>query len=345
VSLKTDVTEKYLRQAFEFSVNYQLNPHKAKRNRTSGQDRSLGEIVDSFITGKVIELGVIDILRKINPKKKYVPDLKVRDAQDYGDPDIVAVNENGSDRQPKVFVETKNDSADYRWTGLFKEQFETMQKHPMIKGDLNKIFIVYASVKTKKEVGISNMDLFGVYLKKSILSQSKLFKGFVEPSDLSVEINHVITGEELLKNGDFFEKERDSIFETDVLKESTLGIIKKDGVMRKGVKKISFSGNKIPIKEINDYPKKFGDFYFVGKLEIYRVQFRRSISLYLRCISDVKVQNKLFGKFSLKKGKQYQLVIKKLMPCGRNNLWIAKRKLDLVTKPIHVRMKEIAEKI
>jgi len=33
------------------------------------------------------------------------------------------------------------------------------------------------------------------------------------------------------------------------------------------------------------------------------------------------------------------------MPCGRNNLWIAKRNLNSVTKPSEQRMKEIAKKI
>mgnify|MGYP006908352242 CR=1 FL=1 len=162
MELKTNVTKEHIKKAFEFSVKYHLNPKKAKRNRTSGQDRSLGEIVDSFISGKVIELGVIDILKKVNSKKDFLPDLEVRSSQDYDDPDIVAVVENGNKRDPNVFVEIKNDLGDYRWTGLYKEQFETMKNHKSINGNLEKILIVYASIKSKKGAGKERDDLLGI---------------------------------------------------------------------------------------------------------------------------------------------------------------------------------------
>lgn len=343
MDLKTDVTQEHLRKAFEFSVQYHLNPKKAKRSRTSGQDRSLGEIVDSFISGKVIELGVIDILKKINSKKTYLPDIEVRSLQDYDDPDIVSIVTNKKERQPNVFVEIKNDLGDYRWTGLYKEQFETMKSHKSINGDLEKIFIVYASLNSKREIDKEKKDLFGIYLKS--ISEMDIFQDFVLPKDLYVEINHVITGKELTDNGDFFNKGVDYIYETNVMKESSLGIVKRDGTMRKGTEKISFSGNKLPTEKIEGYSAKLGDFTFDGKVEVYKVQFRTSYSLYIKCLSDVAVRNKILGMFSLEKGKQYQLVNKKLMPCGRNNLWIAKRNLEFVTKPNVARMKEIAEKI
>ncbi|GKS67903.1 hypothetical protein YTPLAS73_14500 [Nitrosarchaeum sp.] len=303
----------------------------------------MGEIVDSFISGKVIELGVIDILKKINGEKDFFPDIEVRSTQDYSDPDIVAVKENEAKREPKVFVEIKNDLREYRWTGLYKEQFESMQNHKSINGDIKKIFIVYASLKSKKEVGKERNDLFGIYLKS--ISDMSVFKDFSVPSDLYVEINHVITGEELVNNGDFFNKDEDFIYETDVLKESSLGVVKADGSLRKGCEKIVPSGNKIPTDAVGNHAEKIGEFTFSGNVEVYKVKFRNSYSIYIKCISDVVVKNKILGKFDLEGGKQYQVVIKKLMQCGRNNLWIAKRNLEFVTKSNEARMFEIAEKI
>jgi hypothetical protein len=343
VNLTTKVTQEYLRKAFEFSVQYHLNPSKTNRSRTSGQERSLGEIVDSFISGKVIELGVIDILKKINSKKKYFPDLEVRSIQEFDDPDIISIIENRKKRLPKIFVEIKNDLADYRWTGLYKEQFETIQTHKSINKNLEKIFLVYASIQSKENISKGKKDLFGIFLKS--ITKMDMFKDFILPKDLYIEINHVITGKELVDNGDFFNKNKDFIFETDVLRESNLKMIKKDGTMRKGTKKISHSGKKLPVNKIDGYNKKLGDFIFEGEIETYKVKFGKSYSLYIKCISDVVVQNRILGKFKLICKKQYQLINKELMPCGRNNLWIAKRNLNFVTKSNGMRMRQIAKNI
>ena len=343
LNMKTKLTKNYLKKAFEFSVKYHLNPNKTNRGRTSNQERGLGAIVDSFISGKVIELGVIDILKKINSKKQYFSDFEVRNIQKFDDPDIITITENGKKRLPKVFVEIKNDVEDYRWTGLYKEQFETIQTHKSINKNLEKIFIVYASIVSKKNSSKEKKDLFGIFLKSII--KMDVFKDFVLPKDLYIEINHVITGKELVENGDFFNKDKDFIFETDVLKESSLKIIKTDGTLRKGVSEIVHPRNRLPTDTIDNYDRKLGDFTFEGEIKTYKVKFGQSYSLYIQCISDVVVQNRILGKFELIHGKQYQVINKKLMPCGRNNLWIAKRNLNFVTKSNEIRMKEIAKKI
>jgi hypothetical protein len=63
VSLQTDVTVEYLRKSLEFAVKYYLNPYKVLRKRSSQQERRRGEIVDDFISGKIIELGVSPVVR------------------------------------------------------------------------------------------------------------------------------------------------------------------------------------------------------------------------------------------------------------------------------------------
>ena len=351
MSLQTNVTSEYLRKAFEFSVDYYLNPNKVTRGRTSSQERRIGQIIDDFITGKVIELGVVDILKEINPEKEFLVDLDVHDNPEYEDPDIVGVNDNNSKRKPNVFIEIKNDARENRWTGLFEEQFETMKQHDLIKNDLSKLYIIYASVKVKGDFEKRTDDLFGIYLSNHLSAKSKSFEKFIKPTDMYVEIDHVITGQELIDNGAFFLKKNegnnisgDSIWEADVLRESNLGIITRTGQLRKGASKIPISRDILPLDDFKT-PEQFGEFKFSGEIDAYKVKFGKSASLYIKCLSNVVVKNKILGEFCLERGKQYQIIIKELMPCGRNNLWIAKRNLNSVTKPSEQRMKEIAKKI
>ena len=351
MSLQTNVTSEYLRKAFEFSVDYYLNPNKVTRGRTSSQERRIGQIIDDFITGKVIELGIVDILKEINPEKEFLIDLDIHDKPEYEDPDIVGVNDNNSEREPKIFIEIKNDARENRWTGLYREQFETMKKHNLIKNDLSKLYIIYASVKVKGDFEKRTNDLFGIYLSNNLSVKSKSFEKFIKPNDMYVEIDHVITGQELMDNGAFFLKKDvdnnipgDTIWETDVFRESPLKIITSKG-LRKGASKIPINGDILPLDDIKS-PEQFGKFEFAGKIDAYKVMFGKSASVYIKCLSDVVVKNKILGEFCLEEGKQYQLAIKDVGgPCNRNNLWIAKRNLNSVTKPSEQRMKEIAKKI
>jgi len=57
-----------LQAAFQFGTEYYQNPDKVTRGRTSSQNRGLGAIIDANIVGKVIELGVNEILTKLEKK-------------------------------------------------------------------------------------------------------------------------------------------------------------------------------------------------------------------------------------------------------------------------------------
>ena len=76
-SLAAKVTDDALEKSFNFAVQFHLDPKKGQSNRTTGQTRGLGGVIDSFLRGKVIELAIVDILKKINPNKDYHLDFKV----------------------------------------------------------------------------------------------------------------------------------------------------------------------------------------------------------------------------------------------------------------------------
>jgi len=164
-SLTAKVSRSSLEQAFKFAVDYHLNPKKGQTNRTTGQTRGLGGVLDSFLRGKIVEQAVVDVLKKLNPKKDYHPDFLVHDVGD-DDPDIWKVTENRVKRDPLVFVEIKNTSGVDRWFGLTEEQFNTIKANEVVGDDLEKIFIVYASIKNKNSSDTKMDDLlrvFGMY--------------------------------------------------------------------------------------------------------------------------------------------------------------------------------------
>ena len=147
MTLSTPVTEEMLSEAFEFGTKYYQNPAKVTRGRTSSQDRGLGAIIDANIVGKVIELGVNEILSKCVKKKKLFPDMEVRKQFEFGQPDVIAVEDNGKKRSPKCFVEVKNSPKNFLWVGLYTTQFNDMKNY--VGRDEENIYIIYASLRTK----------------------------------------------------------------------------------------------------------------------------------------------------------------------------------------------------
>ena len=61
--------------------------------------RGLGDILDGFMRGKIVESGVVNILRKFNSKKDYHLDFEVHKITD-SDPDIVKIQENQKNAFP-----------------------------------------------------------------------------------------------------------------------------------------------------------------------------------------------------------------------------------------------------
>jgi len=341
--LTSRVTLEALEKSFDFALKFHLDPKKGQSNRTTGQTRGLGGVVDSFLRGKVIEQAVVNILETFNPHKDYHLDLEVHDADD-SDPDIIAVTEKGKERKPKVFIEIKNSGESDRWMGLHEEQFETIKKNKVVGNKPDKIFIVYASIKNKKASNNKIDDLMGVYLKNKL--NAKEYDKFSDVSDLYVEVVAAMSAEELLKKGTRFEKGY-YFYEAEIFRE-----IDTKYRNRKGVEQTKVQGTSLPRFRYDKkypYPDKFGDIKYSGNIELYEKHNEKSNRMYVYCLSDVKVTNSVIGDFDLKKGKLYEYTPKTLNRnpvLNRNNVWIAKRNVHSVIKKSPAeRIKEIADQI
>lgn len=342
-TLATEITKEALERSFKFAVDFHLDPKKGQSNRTTGQTRGLGGVMDSFLLGKVVESCVIDILKKLNPHKEYELDFEVHDASD-ADPDIVKIKENSVARKPKVFVEIKNEGEGDRWVGLTEEQFQTMKKNTIVGSDLEKIFIIYATIKNRQSSNMKTDDLLGVFLKSNL--KSRLYDCFSNLNDLYVEISLVLTAKELYDKGTRFEKGY-YFYETEIFQECDPKL--RD---RKGIEKVKSQDGILPRFQYNKslpYPDRFGDILYKGEIVMYKKENEKSNRMYAYCVTDVEVSNKIIGNFKLKKDHLYEYMpstVGRNPVLNRNNIWIAKRNVqNVVCKTMFERMKEIADLI
>ena len=82
-----------------------MDDKKTSSNRTTGQYRGLGSIIDSFIIGKLIEIGVAKIIDEFSEDKEIGLDFDIHSLtkENLSDPDITKIKENGAERKPKIF--------------------------------------------------------------------------------------------------------------------------------------------------------------------------------------------------------------------------------------------------
>jgi hypothetical protein len=372
VSLETPVTSKMLQDAFEFGTKYFQNPDKVTRGRTSSQNRGLGAIIDANIVGKVIELGVNEIIKQHEKSKKLSPDMGISSTFDYGQPDVIEVEENGKKRAPKCFVEVKNSPKNFEWIGLYTTQFEDMKKY--VGGNEKNIYIIYASLVNKslpilgkddavlKENERKN-DLLGTFLK-SKKSLGGLFDFFADASDFLVSIDYVITGKELAENGEVFPAGEPwpspEIFQDGAKPYDIKGNIKKKfELLDLHMKNDSCD---LPTKNINNsvnFPRQFGTLTCKGDFQVYeetkhstrkvngvktKVELK---TLFIGCKSDVVVKSDWLGEYRLEGGKVHRIkVVAKVASKDRDDLSYPKRNIEsMVELPALERVKELARKI
>ena len=163
--LTCEITQEMLEGAFSFGSDYFRDPAKVLQDRTGEKERGLGEILTANLYGKVIELGVCEILKN-NSGKTFFPDMAVKSEFDYGKPDIVSVHDlDGNDIKLRKFVEIKYSPSNFQWIGLYTSQFEEMKNHVIenydFTGDENEeIILIYANIRNKKTGKfLSNKDL------------------------------------------------------------------------------------------------------------------------------------------------------------------------------------------
>ena len=334
MKIKFDKNDLY--KCFEFAVKYHLDEAKSNVNRTTGQYRGLGAIVNDFLLGKLIELGVAKGIEGFNSKIKCQLDFDIHAKGENrdSDPDIVKINEKGKMREPKLFVEIKNVSPGDRWIGLSKEQFETIKSNSIVDEKGSKIYLVYASLGSAGLGG--DDDLLGSFLKSGMTGYySSLFRKFCSISDLFIEIKQVLSGEELDKYGTFFSK-GSYFYETEIFNDFLPDSIAEKN-RKLDFKRFDVSDKNLPIVSRNktgDF-KEFGDFYCKGKANFYIKENEKSNRMYLDCLTDVVIKNRVLGDFRLSKGKMYEAFFETIGRdpiLKRNNIFIANRNLSNIVK-------------
>lgn len=341
-----------LERCFKFALEYHLDKTKLGANRTTGQYRGLGGIIDSFVIGKLIEIGVSKIIER-DTNKICVLDFDIHqlNKENISDPDVVKIKENEKEREPQLYLEIKNVSEEDRWIGLTSEQFSTILSNRLVKNNPQKVVLIYATLIRKNSDG--DLDPLGVYLKSKI--DQELLRKFCDVGNLYVKIQYIITGEDLKKFGVAF-NQGSYLYETEIIKEASPMTSKKILESHENYELIKLKHGQLPIIMSNDLPapKEFGEFEYSGDIEVYvksnymsnKISSRR---MFIRPKKDAIIKNKVLGKFELKKDRIYEcwFVTVGMNPSlKRNNIWIAQRNLkNIISKKSEHYMDEIRAKL
>jgi hypothetical protein len=336
-----------LKRCFEFAVKYHLDETKSNTNRTTGQYRGLGAIINDWFLGKLIELGIAKAIGSFNKSIECELDFTLHKAgEDHrSDPDIIGIKENDKSREPKLFIETKNVSETDRYVGLTQNQLNSMLENKNIDRNPEKLFIVYANIKTNDKS--KDSDVFGSYLKSEI--NNDLLDDFADIEDLYLTIKSVIKGSELIKYGTQF-NDNSYFYETEIL-SGPFDNNKTEKVRNSGYEMKVLNNGELPVMMMNDYPApaEFGKFFLKGKINLYIKINEKSKRVYVDCLEDATISNKVIGNFNLVKGNMYELyfsTIGRNPKLNRNNIWIANRNLNnIIQMPAVERLQEIASTI
>lgn len=311
---------------FKFAISYHLDPSKSGSIRTSGASRGLGGVLDSFVRGKLVEIGVKEILKSINPQKDYILDFDIKKVNEVSkEPDILKISERGIGRAPNLFVEIKNTSASDRWAGLTEEQLQTSKK---ASGE-SRVYIIGASIENSQEGKTAKeKDFVGSYLRE--VTQGELFKRFADISNAEINVEYAFSAEDLEKNGKRFAK-NSYLYETEVFTEVSRLVYGQaiGGKFRKS--KNTNIDSLVPHKVSSLPPPDFGQFTISGKVDILQKTNPKSMRIYLVCHSNVQIKNEVLGIFNLLKNKIYLFnpgTLGRNPVLDRNNIWIAKRKIS-----------------
>jgi hypothetical protein len=315
--------EEDLKQCVSFAINMY---HKNNVNRVTGEIRGLGKIMDDWVSGKAIEIGVKNILENHGRTgKKLELDFDVYEKGETADkPDIKNVIENQTRRHPNLYIEIKNFNDRERWVGLREEQYNTIINFSgNISDIIEKTYLIFAELKKDRNNDDKRLDLLGAFLQKSTKEEyNSLFRDFVSLGNIIIQIKFIIPLSELKKNGYWFIPKEDYIYETDLFKN-----VKNHP---KNLNKIEIHDNKLPVLQYGkiNYPSKIGYFEISGDIEMYEKQNKNSKSYFIKALENSTIRNKFFGEYKLEKGKFYQF---KFGPAGRNPevhkkaLWIPSR--------------------
>lgn len=336
-------------RAFDFAIKYHLDPSKSQSSRTSGASRGLGGVLDSFMLGKLVEIGVANILKLYNPTKEYVLDLEIKQNNEVlNEPDIEKIIENDKERKPACFIEIKNISESDRWIGLTLEQYETISR----SSSIDSAYIIGAYIRNTNDGNLKQKDLLGIYLKNKF--DTNLFNDFTSINNIEIVIEYVVSCKELQDYGRIYKKNT-LLYETEIFELA--GPQAGSDIIKGKINKIgSLSDGTLDCYQINseyDSPDFMGPLSFVGNLDLYEKVNLKSVKRFIHCSTDVAVTSSVLGTFYLKSGSLYFLnlgTVGRNPILNRNNIWIAKRSVPFLVQsgklssPEKV-LREIAQKI
>ncbi len=314
-------------QAFKFAVEYYLDPTKAPSGRTSAEPRGFGAVLDAFTRGKLVEIGIQKMMGELNHAKDYELDFEMHSAREVtNDPDIVKIVEIGAEkREPNIFVEIKNTSIGDRWIGVTEEQLESLKRG---SGD-RVIYFVYASLRSDALENPRTADFVGMYLKHiSGLPQLAKFADL----NASAHLEFIITEEELKTYGISFPQNA-LTYETNLF-YPVARLFKSDGSLSANVTHnesyADYDGEIHVLRHDNSKDDAYGIFKIRGSFDIYVKTNPKSVRHYIHCLSDVTIDNDVFGRFNLIKDMSYNFNLETLgrdPVLKRNNIFIAKRRI------------------
>lgn len=345
--MKIKLAKEDLFKCLEFSVKYHLDERKSNTNRTTGQDRGLGAVINDFILGKFIELGVAKAIETFNPHISCKLDFEIHplNQENSSDPDIVGILEENKERKPNIFIEVKNISPRDRWVGLTKEQLNTITGNSIAKKEGENVFLVYASLGSDNPN--CDNDLLGIFLKSE--TKNELFDNFCNIGEVYCDISHIISSKELLEYGTAFD-EGSYFYETNVV-GLPIDETKSKKIKEAGFSEFAFKNAELPIVSRNKVGefKEIGDFFCQGEIVMYVKKNDKSNRVYIDCKTDSVISNKVMGEFILEKDKMYELfweTVGRNPVLKRNNIWIAHRRLEkILTEKVENRLKYISSNI
>ncbi len=274
---------------------------------------------------------------------------------------------------PKLYVEIKNTGLGDAWIGPKLSEVDSITSRNNVQK--KSIYYVYCRIvsagrwksDSEKKTG-RKADPLGVFLKKFV--NRKNMKKFHDVNDLNVEIQNVMSVNDIEKHGTFFPKG------TIIPNPKIITFPGKDGTpysdtkVQELIDDGTFSKITLPDKELPkqtsamlrekqqdgtwknvgwaNYPDALGDFIFSGNVETYSEKHGSLRRLWIKCISSVTISNKVIGNKKLKKG---DIVCYQIHKKGRidkknvDDIWISVHNASIMNKFTPTRISEIARKI
>ncbi len=332
------ITEDDIKQCIDFSTKYFLDPNKPRAGRTTGTYRGLGTIIDDWLVGKLIEIGVKKIIESVGYRKLLNLDFEIHQVND--DPDIISVEEEGIERDPKLFIEIKNSSEADNYIGLTKEQYESTITHRIVDNNPENYYIIYATIKKNNENN-KDLDPYGTYLKRT--SSDDIYNEFDEIENLIVEIKNIISAEHLSNFGVEFTNES-YMYNPNLIEDigtSTRSQLNKliIGEDVDNYSEIYIEDNKLPLIPESPSirtPIEFGDVIVDGNVRLFRKENERSSRVYVYALDETILKSPFLGEYKLERNKYYKCSVTTLgrnPSLQRNNIWISRNNIDFLSIP------------